>query len=304
MEWITLDVGGTLFSSQHSTLTREAMSILARKVNAETKPNLSSCIECCANDVMQNAMSVSCSCLTSSEEGPIVKIDCDPAAFSVILNYLRHGVIAIPPHLPFPLVKATASSLGLIEMGKKLEEFEKNEKGKKEWLKLNVGGQIFETTRSTLTCHPTSSLARMFQPNSALSPALMEGDVYQVDACPRAFGVILNWLRYRQLILGNVAAKEVLPVADFFHLTDLSDALGERLRKEEQQVVTEREAIENTADRIENVLENIQGEISSCADKLKDIRGECTNLATNLEDIWRIKCELSNLVSATKAAKY
>ena len=31
----------------------------------------------------------------------------------------------------------------------------------------------------------------------------------QVDACPRAFGVILNWLRYRQLILGNVAAKEV-----------------------------------------------------------------------------------------------
>ena len=96
----------------------------------------------------------------------------------------------------------------------------------------------------------------------------------------------------------------MLPVADFFHLTDLSDALGECLRKEEQQVVTEREAIENTADRIENVLENIQGEISSCADKLKDIRGECTNLATNLEDIWRIKCELSNLVSATKAAKY
>ena len=143
----------------------------------------------------------------------------------------------------------------------------------------------------------------------------------QVDACPRAFGVILNWLRYRQLILGNVAAKEVfycllrnwktcprhvqvLPVADFFHITDLSDALGECLRKEEQQVVTEREAIENTADRIENVLENIQGEISSCADKLKDIRGECANVATNLEDIWRIKCELSNLVSATKAPKY
>ena len=181
MEWITLDVGGTLFSSQHSTLTREAMSILARKVNAETKPNLSSCIECCANDVMQNAMSVSCSCLTSSEEGPIVKIDCDPAAFSVILNYLRHGVIAIPPHLPFPLVKATASSLGLIEMGKKLEEFEKEDQtNNTEWLKLNVGGQIFETTRSTLTSHPTSSLAKMFQPNSALSPALKEGGVYQV----------------------------------------------------------------------------------------------------------------------------
>ena len=181
MEWITLNVGGTQFSSQRSTLTSETTSNLARMVNAESKPYPSSCMECCTNDVMQNTMSVSCSHMTFSEEEPIVKIDCDPAAFSVILNYLRHGVIAIPPYLPIPLVKATASSLGLVEMGKKLEEFEKKDQtNNKEWLKLNVGGQIFETTRSTLTSHPTSSLAKMFQPNSALSPALKEGGVYQV----------------------------------------------------------------------------------------------------------------------------
>ena len=66
-------------------------------------------------------------------------------------------------------------------MGKKLEAFEKKDQtNNKEWFKLNVGGQIFETTRSTLTLHPTSSLAKMFQPNSALSPALMEGGVHQV----------------------------------------------------------------------------------------------------------------------------
>ena len=177
MEWIKLDVGGTQFSSQRSTLTSESMSNLARMVYAESKP----CMECCTNDVMQNTMSVSCSHIVSSEERPILKIDCDPAAFSVILNYLRHGVIAIPPYLPFSLVMATASSLGLVEMGKKLEEFEKEDQtNNTEWLKLNVGGQIFETTRSTLTSHPTSSLAKMFQPNSALSPALMEGGVYQV----------------------------------------------------------------------------------------------------------------------------
>ena len=160
MEWITLDVGGTYFSSQRSTLTSEATSNLTRMVNAELKPYHSSCMKCCTNDVMQNTMTVSCSHIMSSEEEPIVKIDCDPAAFSVILNYLRHGAIAIPPYLPFLLVKATVSSLGLIEMGKKLEEFEKKDQTNKEWLKLNVGGQIFETTRSTLTSHPTSSLAK------------------------------------------------------------------------------------------------------------------------------------------------
>ena len=97
---------------------------------------------------------------------------------------------------------------------------------------------------------------------------------------------------------------QVVPVADFFHIVDLSEALGEWLGKEEDHKEAEREALESTTDRMENVLENIQGEISSCADKLKDIRGECSNVATNLEDIWRIKCELSNLVAATKAQQY
>ena len=86
----------------------------------------------------------------------------------------------------------------------------------------------------------------------------------------------------------------MIPVADFFHIDDLRKCIG----KEEDL----KEALENTTDRMENVLENIQGEISSCSDKLKDIRGECTNVATNL-DIWRIKCELSNLVTATKTQR-
>ena len=96
----------------------------------------------------------------------------------------------------------------------------------------------------------------------------------------------------------------MVPVADFFHIVDLSEALGKCLGKEEEQKEAEREALETTTDRMENVLENIQREISPCADKLNDIRGECSNVATNLEDIWRIKSELSNSVAATKAQQY
>ena len=70
----------------------------------------------------------------------------------------------------------------------------------------------------------------------------------------------------------------MVPVADFFHIVDLSEALGEFLGKEEDQKEAEREALENTTDRMENVLENIQGEISSCSDKVKYIRGECTTM--------------------------
>merc|ERR1719347_1039699 len=89
-----------------------------------------------------------------------------------------------------------AKQLGLDELAKQLE---KESRGAKEamtdWLKLNVGGTIFETSRATLTSHPTSSLARMFEPNSNLPPATITPDgVYLIDACPAGFSVILNWL--------------------------------------------------------------------------------------------------------------
>ena len=35
--------------------------------------------------------------------------------------------------------------------------------------------QIFETSRATLTSHPSSSLAKMFEPKSKLCPAIMDG---------------------------------------------------------------------------------------------------------------------------------
>ena len=37
-----------------------------------------------------------------------------------------------------------------------------------DWLKLNVGGEMFETSRSTLTSDSNSILSRMFETNRAL----------------------------------------------------------------------------------------------------------------------------------------
>ena len=93
----------------------------------------------------------------------------------------------------------------------------------------------------------------------------------------------------------------MVPVADFFHVTDLSDALGEHLRKEEEQRDAKAEVLENSTDRMENVLERVHGELFSCAEKLDDIKMEVANVGTSLEDLWRIKCEVTNLVQATKS---
>ena len=71
----------------------------------------------------------------------------------------------------------------------------------------------------------------------------------------------------------------MVPVADFFHVTDLSDALSEHLRKEEEQRDAKAEVLENSTDRMENVLERVHGELYSCAEKLDDIKMEVANVA-------------------------
>ena len=96
-----------------------------------------------------------------------------------------------------------------------------------ERVQLNVGGSHFETTRATLTSCPDSLLARMFDPDSELPPATVTEDgAFFLDTCPRAFTVILNWLRYKEILLGKeVTSKDVIPVADYFGLTELSAKL-------------------------------------------------------------------------------
>ena len=96
-----------------------------------------------------------------------------------------------------------------------------------DWIKLNVGGTMFETTRSTLISDRDSILAKMFDPDSERPPAAVTEDgSYFLDACPRAFAVILNYLRYNKIILGKEALPEdVIPVADYFGLPVLCEKL-------------------------------------------------------------------------------
>ena len=72
--------------------------------------------------------------------------------------------------------------LGLTELSKVIKEKEAPSLG--DWIKLNVGGAMFETSRATLTRVPDSLLGRMFDPDSSLPPARMQDGAFLLDADP------------------------------------------------------------------------------------------------------------------------
>ncbi|XP_069140949.1 BTB/POZ domain-containing protein KCTD9-like [Argopecten irradians] len=100
-----------------------------------------------------------------------------------------------------------------------------------EWVTLNVGGQIFTTTRSTLTQQDSGSmLARMFGEEKTVTwhSSVDESGAYLIDRSPRYFEPILNYLRHGQLVLDkNINPQGVLEEARFFGLTSLMDSLEE-----------------------------------------------------------------------------
>ena len=92
-----------------------------------------------------------------------------------------------------------------------------------EWIKLNVGGQTFLTTKLTLLSEPDSMLATMF--SGELPPGSKDDQgAYMIDRTPEYFKPILNYLRTRELIIDpNISKDGVLAEARFFGIQSLVD---------------------------------------------------------------------------------
>ena len=56
------------------------------------------------------------------------------------------------------------------------------------WVKLNVGGEMLETSRATLTKYPDSRLAELVN-------STKDDEVLRLDLDPDYFRPVLNWLR-------------------------------------------------------------------------------------------------------------
>ena len=62
------------------------------------------------------------------------------------------------------------------------------------WIKINCGGQVFETNLETVTKFPHSKLAAMFSAEAGAEVDMGE-DLYKLDLEPQCFGAVLTWLR-------------------------------------------------------------------------------------------------------------
>ena len=174
-------------------------------------------------------------------------------------------------------------------------------------VRLNVGGEIFTSSRSTLQAVPSSLLGKMFEDESpyGVLPVDEDGNIF-LDRDPEAFRWVLNFLRNR-----GVAAKppetdsmlaRVRDEADYFGLTDMVRALDKAAlaRKREAQ------AARSDAQAHNATLIQITGYLQQLVSNTNSVR-EATELAaenigevkeaieTNVEPMEQIGSELGKI---------
>jgi len=175
---ISLDVGGTRFDTTRQTLVKDPNSMLARMFDpaSKMKPGL-----------LRNGAYF---------------LDRDPEWFKTILNYLRNGVLLAETQKELLALLTESRYFGLTdlehEVNARLEEESSPQSssppaGSSDIIKLNVGGKIFQTTKSTICKYPSSRIAQLVQ--GIFKQTLdSEGNIF-IDEDPRDFEYILRALR-------------------------------------------------------------------------------------------------------------
>ncbi|XP_782051.2 BTB/POZ domain-containing protein KCTD5 [Strongylocentrotus purpuratus] len=149
---------------------------------------------------------------------------------------------------------------------------------KAKWVRLNVGGTYFLTTRTTLCRDPKSFLCRLCQDDPDLSSDKDETDAYLIDRDPMYFGPILNYLRHGKLVINKDLAEEgILEEAEFYNITALIKLVKERLKEREAR--------------------NSQGSRKHVYRVLQCQEEELTQMVSTMSDGWRFE-QLVNIGSS------
>jgi len=105
----------------------------------------------------------------------------------------------------------------------------------KSWVKLNVGGKIFQTTRQTLSREAGSFLDRLSQEDKDLPSEKDGSGCYLVDRDGEYFSVVLNYMRHGKLVVDRGLSEEgVLEEAEFYNLPRLIAICHEKIHEKEK----------------------------------------------------------------------
>lgn len=134
-----------------------------------------------------------------------------------------------------------------------------------EWVRLNVGGKLFVTTRTTLCRDPLSFLYRLCQDDPDLNSDKDESGAYLIDRDPEYFGPVLNFLRHGKLIINkNLLEEGVLEEAEFYNIADLIELVREK--------IAERDSTRNegSSKNVYRVLQCSEDEITQMVSTMSD----------------------------------
>ena len=98
--------------------------------------------------------------------------------------------------------------------------------------------------------------------------------MYKIDSSPQTFSVILNWLRYRSLVLAGLEPADVLPAADYFCLPELRLLLERRIRLENKKNNRVVVSLERASEKVEEVLQSMDCSLTGINQKLGEIKEE------------------------------
>ncbi|XP_063699962.1 BTB/POZ domain-containing adapter for CUL3-mediated RhoA degradation protein 3 [Culicoides brevitarsis] len=124
--------------------------------------------------------------------------------------------------------------MGSEEVSNALQQLKLENKGGK-YVKLNIGGSLFQTTISTLTKHDSMLRAMFSGRMEILTDA--EGWIL-IDRCGKHFDIILNFLRDGSCPLPEhnlKALHEILAEAKYYCITELAEICERTILKKQQQ---------------------------------------------------------------------
>lgn len=148
-----------------------------------------------------------------------------------------------------------------------------NSLAKAEWVRLNIGGKEFVTTKTTLCKNAQSFFYKLCQddPSVGLTTDKDENGAYLIDRDPKYFAPVLNYLRHGKLVIEtNLQEEGVLEEAEFYNIQELIHLVKDRIK--------ERNELRRAQQNVKRVYRVIQFRES-----------EITQMMSTMSDGWRFE---------------